>query len=46
MVAPLVAEDLADCIRFIAERPGHVNIDRMVVRPRSQPAQHKIQRLG
>ncbi|MDO5683842.1 MAG: SDR family oxidoreductase [Propionibacteriaceae bacterium] len=46
VVEPLVAEDLADCIRFIAERPGHVNIDRMVVRPRSQPAQHKIHRVN
>ncbi|HHV20194.1 MAG TPA: SDR family NAD(P)-dependent oxidoreductase [Propionibacterium sp.] len=44
VVDPLVADDLAECIRFIAERPGHVNIDRMVVRPRSQPAQHKIHR--
>ncbi|MDO5500465.1 MAG: SDR family NAD(P)-dependent oxidoreductase [Propionibacteriaceae bacterium] len=46
VVEPLIAEDLAECIRFIAERPGHVNIDRMVVRPRSQPAQHKIHRIG
>lgn len=46
VVEPLVAEDLAECIVFVAERPGHVNIDRMVVRPRSQPAQHKIHRVG
>ncbi|WP_432558574.1 SDR family NAD(P)-dependent oxidoreductase [Granulicoccus sp. GXG6511] len=46
VVDPLVAEDLAECIRFIAERPAHVNIDRMVVRPRSQPAQHKIHRVS
>lgn len=46
VVDPLVAADLADCIRFIAERPGHVNIDRLVIRPRSQPAQHKVHRVG
>lgn len=45
VVEPLVAEDIADCIGFIAERPGHVNIDRLVVRPRSQPAQHKVHRV-
>ncbi|NNG21239.1 SDR family NAD(P)-dependent oxidoreductase [Naumannella sp. ID2617S] len=44
VVDPLVAEDVAECIGFIATRPGHVNIDRMVIRPRSQPAQHKIHR--
>ncbi|OYO09104.1 oxidoreductase [Enemella evansiae] len=45
VVEPLVAEDIAECIGFIAERPGHVNIDRLVVRPRSQPAQHKVHRV-
>lgn len=33
---PLVAEDIADCIAFIASRPAHVNIDRLTVRPRAQ----------
>ncbi|GAA2112672.1 SDR family NAD(P)-dependent oxidoreductase [Microlunatus panaciterrae] len=41
---PLVAEDIADCVAWIASRPGHVNIDRMVVRPRAQAAQHKVHR--
>ncbi|OYO16844.1 oxidoreductase [Enemella evansiae] len=45
VVEPLVAEDIAECIGFIAERPGHVNIDRLVVRPRAQPAQHKVHRV-
>lgn len=45
VVEPLVAEDIAECITFIATRPAHVNIDRMTVRPRSQPAQHKIHRV-
>lgn len=38
----LTAEDIASCIGFVASLPAHVNIDRMVVRPRVQPAQHKI----
>jgi NADP-dependent 3-hydroxy acid dehydrogenase YdfG len=41
---PLVAEDIADCIAFTATRPQHVNIDRLVVRPIAQAAQHKVHR--
>ena len=41
---PLVAEDIADCIAFVATRPQHVNIDRLVVRPIAQAAQHKVHR--
>jgi NADP-dependent 3-hydroxy acid dehydrogenase YdfG len=41
---PLVAEDIADCIAFMATRPHHVNIDRLVVRPLAQAAQHKVHR--
>lgn len=39
---PLTAEDIADCIGWVAGRPAHVNIDRLTVRPRAQAAQHKI----
>ena len=42
---PLVAEDVADCIAWVAERPPHVNIDRLVVRPRAQAANHKVHRV-
>ncbi|MEU7971998.1 SDR family oxidoreductase [Micromonospora sp. NPDC049089] len=42
---PLVAEDVADCIAWCATRPEHVNIDRLVVRPRAQAAQHKVHRI-
>jgi len=41
---PLVADDIADCIAFVATRPHHVNIDRLVVRPLAQAAQHKVHR--
>jgi NADP-dependent 3-hydroxy acid dehydrogenase YdfG len=41
---PLVADDIADCIAFVATRPHHVNIDRLVVRPIAQAAQHKVHR--
>lgn len=43
---PLVADDIADCIAWVATRPAHVNIDRLTVRPRAQAAQHKLHRLS
>ncbi|MFD0821770.1 SDR family NAD(P)-dependent oxidoreductase [Micromonospora zhanjiangensis] len=43
---PLVAEDVADCIAWCATRPQHVNIDRLVVRPLAQAAQHKVHRVS
>ncbi len=42
---PLVAEDVADAISWIATRPSHVNIDELVIRPRAQAAQHKVHRI-
>lgn len=42
---PLVADDIADCIAWCATRPQHVNIDRLVVRPLAQAAQHKVHRV-
>lgn len=41
---PLTADDIADLITFMATRPHHVNIDRLVVRPIAQAAQHKVHR--
>ncbi|GAB3083909.1 SDR family NAD(P)-dependent oxidoreductase [Nocardioides zeae] len=41
---PLVAEDVADAIVWVATRPSHVNIDQVVMRPRAQAAQHKVHR--
>lgn len=43
---PLVADDVADCIAWCATRPHHVNVDRLVVRPLAQAAQHKVHRAG
>jgi len=41
---PLVAEDIAEAIRWVATLPNHVNIDSMVVRPIAQAANHKVHR--
>lgn len=43
---PLVAEDVAEAITWMATRPTHVNIDRVTIRPRAQAAQHKVHRLA
>ncbi len=43
---PLVAEDIADTITWVATRPHHVNIDLLVVKPLAQAAQHKVDRSG
>ncbi len=42
---PLVADDIADAVAWIATRPSHVNIDELVIRPRAQAAQHKVHRV-
>lgn len=42
---PLLADDIADCITWCATRPHHVNVDRLVVRPLAQAAQHKVHRV-
>jgi NADP-dependent 3-hydroxy acid dehydrogenase YdfG len=42
---PLVAEDIAECVRWATALPHHVNIDRLVVRPLAQAAQHKVHRV-
>src|SRR3954452_9190456 len=41
---PLTADDIADCVTFMAPRAHHVNIDRLVIRPIAQAAQHKVVR--
>ena len=42
--APLTADDIADCIAFVATRPAHVNVDLLVVKPLAQAAPHKVAR--
>jgi NADP-dependent 3-hydroxy acid dehydrogenase YdfG len=42
---PLVAEDVAECVRWSVALPHHVNVDRLVVRPLAQAAQHKVHRV-
>ena len=42
--APLVAEDIAEAVRWIATLPGHGNIDRLVIRPRAQASNWKVAR--
>lgn len=41
---PLVAEDVADAITWMATRPAHVNVDLLVIKPRAQAASHKVDR--
>ncbi len=41
---PLVADDVADVIAWVVTRPGHVNIDSVVVRPRAQANQQTVHR--
>ena len=41
---PLLAEDVADAICWIATRPSHVDIDELVIKPRAQAAAHKVHR--
>lgn len=42
---PLRAEDVAEVIAWVASRPPHVNVDRVLVRPRAQAANHKLYRV-
>ena len=41
---PLTADDVAECIVWAAERPSHVNIDEIVVRPRDQATSQVVHR--
>jgi len=43
-VAPLSADDIAQCVAFVVTRPSHVDIDEMVVRPRDQARVHMVNR--
>ena len=41
---PLVAEDVAEILLWVASRPAHVNIDELLVKPVDQAAMHKVYR--
>jgi NADP-dependent 3-hydroxy acid dehydrogenase YdfG len=41
---PLVAEDIAEVIGFVASRPSHVNLDTIVIRPRDQASASRFNR--
>ena len=43
---PLVAEDIAEMLVWVASRPAHVNIDEMIVKPVDQAAIGKVFRRG
>ena len=43
-ITPLVADDIADAIAWMVERPHHVNVDLLVVRPREQGSATKTVR--
>jgi NADP-dependent 3-hydroxy acid dehydrogenase YdfG len=43
-VTPLVAEDVAEVIGFVASRPSHVNLDTIVIRPRDQASASRFNR--
>ncbi len=43
-MTPLVAQDIAECIRWVVSLPDHVNIDEIIVKPLDQAQTFKINR--
>lgn len=43
-VTPLTADDVAEAMVWMANRPAHVNIDEMVIKCTDQAAVHKVNR--
>ncbi|MGW8376535.1 SDR family NAD(P)-dependent oxidoreductase [Streptomyces sp. ODS28] len=43
-MTPLSAEDIADCVGWVAARPAHVNIDSMLVLARDQSSAQVVHR--
>jgi 3-hydroxy acid dehydrogenase / malonic semialdehyde reductase len=41
---PLTAEDIAETLVWVADRPPHVCIDELVIKPTDQAAVHKVYR--
>jgi NADP-dependent 3-hydroxy acid dehydrogenase YdfG len=44
--SPLKAEDVGECIRWVASLPAHVNVDELLVRPRDQATAAEVHRRG
>lgn len=44
VAAPLMAEDVAEAIRWSVTLPHHFNVDSLVIRPVAQAANHKVHR--
>ena len=42
--APLVADDVADVVRYALSTPGHVNLDLIQMKPVAQAMQYKLHR--
>jgi NADP-dependent 3-hydroxy acid dehydrogenase YdfG len=45
-IDPLVAQDIAEIVGFVASRPSHVNLDQIVVAPRDQQVPGRFARRG
>ncbi len=43
-ITPLVAQDVAEIVGFVASRPAHVNLDTVVVKPRAQASAMRAHR--
>lgn len=43
-VTPLIAEDIAEIVGFVASRPPHVNLDQIIVKPRDQAEAGRVHR--
>ena len=43
-VEPLSADDVAECVRWVASRPSHVNVDQLVVLARDQAGARQVHR--
>ncbi|AUM17870.1 SDR family oxidoreductase [Rhodococcus ruber] len=43
-ITPLVAEDIAEIVGFVASRPSHVDLDQIIVQPRDQASPSRFHR--
>jgi NADP-dependent 3-hydroxy acid dehydrogenase YdfG len=43
-LTPLSAADVAECVRWVAARPAHVNVDQMIVLARDQVGARQVHR--